>query len=166
MERARPGVRRTAVSTRVSALVLLVALLCVGCGNAAPAERRRMDGAASTADKGATAQSLELRRTGGIAGFDDRLTVASDGIATLVGRAGRRSCPLPLDLLARTRSVDWATLPGTPEPAGRSDVMRFLVTAGGRTTVLDADVPAPGQAAAVDIAAALFAAVGDCPLDP
>lgn len=151
--------------TRVSALGLLVLLVCVGCGNTKPAERSTMD-SRSTADQGATGQPLELRRTGGIAGFDDRLTVASDGTATLVTRAGRRSCPLPLDLLTRARSVDWASLPGTSEPAGRSDVMRFLVTAGGRTTTLDADVPPPGQAQAVATAAALFAAVESCPSSP
>lgn len=125
-----------------------------------------MDNSSSSSDKGAPAQRLELRRVGGVAGFDDLLTVRPDGAATLVTRAGRRSCPLPLDLLARSGSVDWGALPGSPEPAGRSDVMRFLVTAGGRTTVLDADVPPPGQVTAVDTAAALFAALENCPLAP
>lgn len=74
--------------------------------------------------------------------------------------------PLPPALLARARSVPWAMLSDASAPAGRSDAMRFLVTAGGRTTTLDADVPPPDQAAAVDLAAALFTAVGDCPPAP
>ncbi|MGI8682476.1 MAG: hypothetical protein ACR2JO_10200 [Mycobacteriales bacterium] len=153
--------------TRVPSLVLLLVLVCAGCGNAPPAERATMDDSARNAAKPATAQPLVLRRVGGIAGFDDRLTIAPDGVATLATRDGRRrSCPLPPDLLARTRSVAWAAVPGAREPAGRSDVMRFLVEVGSRVTALDADVPPPGQAVAVDIAAALFAAVGDCPLDP
>lgn len=148
-------------------LVLLVVLVSVGCGNAKPPEHPTTDDARSTAAGTVTVQPLQLRRTGGIAGFDDRLTVAADGTATLVTRAGlRRSCPLPPDLLARTRSMAWHALPGSPEPTGRSDIMRFLVEVGGRVTVLDADVPPPAQAVAVETAAALFAAAGDCPLAP
>jgi hypothetical protein len=155
------------VTIRIPSLVLVVALVCVGCGTTKPAERPTVNDAGNTTAGAAATQPLELRRTGGVAGFDDRLTVAPDGTATLVTRAGlRRSCPLPTDLLARVRSVAWAALPAAPEPAGRSDVMRFVVDVGGRTTALDADVPPPGQAAAVDTAAALFAAVGDCPLAP
>lgn len=126
-----------------------------------------MNDAGNTAGPAATTQPLEVRRTGGIAGFDDRLTVTPDGAATLETRAGlRRSCQLPAGLLARTRAIAWGALPGSPEPTGRSDVMHFLVEAGGRVTVLDADVPPPAQAAAVDAAAALFAAVEGCPLAP
>lgn len=153
--------------TRTRCLILLVALVCFGCGNPKLAERSTTDDARSTAARPATAQPLQLRRTGGIAGFDDSLTVAPDGTAALTTRAGlRRSCQLPPELLARARAVAWAALPGTAEPAGRSDVMRFVVEVGGHVTVLDADAPSPAQAVAVDTAAALFAAVENCPPAP
>ena len=146
---------------------VLVVGLGAGCGGQTSIkEHQPVSGGPSSAASGpaASAHAFELRRTGGIAGFDDRLTLASDGTATLSSRDGSiRRCALSPDLLAKARSIAWDALPSAPEPTGRSDLMRYVVRAGGRTTVLDADVPPPGQAAAVDTAAALFAAASNCP---
>lgn len=106
---------------------------------------------------------LDLHRLGGIAGFDDRLVIDPDGLATLTTRGGgRQACQVPGPLLNRVRSIRWDALPQAPLPSGRSDVLRYLVAAGGRTTMLDGDLPPIGQVEAVDTVAALFAAISAC----
>ncbi len=165
-EPRRRRVRRTSVRIASVLVAAIVAVLGAGCGQAGIGQHQPVtrDPSSAASSLASSAQPVELHRKGGIAGFDDRLTIASDGTVTLSARDGStRRCRLSPDLLARTRAIGWATLPPTAEPTGRSDVMRYVVRAGGRTTVLDADAPPPGQAAAVDTAAALFAAAADCP---
>ncbi len=146
---------------------VLAALLAAGCGGASTVDQPVTDQSTGTGTGSPMTQPLEIRRTGGIAGFDDRLTVAPDGSAALVTRGlARRSCQLPAPLLERAGAIPWGTLPNAPEPTERSDAMRFVVTAGERTATLDADVPPPGQEHAVETAAALFAAVESCPPAP
>lgn len=127
----------------------VVAVWCAACGGST-------GGAASSTEQ----PTLEIRRTGGIAGFDDRLVIAADGTAQLSTKDGRRTrCRLGSDLQARVDGVDWAALRSAPPPRGRSDVMTYVVRTARHRAVLDADLPGPAQHDAVDIAAALFAAV-------
>lgn len=136
------------------ALQLAVALVLARCGRARDVDEPAASGSTRTGTRAPMTQQLEIRRTGGVAGFDDKLTIAPDGAAALTTRGGRRrSCQLPAPLLDRARSIRWDALPSAPQPTGRSDVMRFVVTSGGGTTTLDADVPPAEQAAAVQVAA-------------
>lgn len=120
-------------------------------------------GCAQTAGP-AAGPGLEIRRSGGLAGFDDILTVAPDGTAQLVTKDGRRlHCRLGGEPLRRLVAVDWAAVPVAPPAPGRSDAMTFLVQAGTRRVALDADTPPAGQRPAVDAVAAAFSAVAGCP---
>ena len=149
---------------RPLASAVLLGLLAAGCGGTPNVDQPAANRPTGTGTRSPMTQPLEIRRTGGIAGFDDQLTVGPGGSAALSTRGGqRRSCQLPAALVDRARSIRWDALPAAPQPSGRSDAMRYVVTAGGRTTTLDADVPPAEQADAVDTAAALFAAVSACP---
>lgn len=75
---------------------------------------------------------------------------------------------LPLDIhrVGDIAGFGWDALPQAPLPSDRSDVLRYLVTAAGRTTMLDADVPPVGQVEGVNTVAALFATVSARPPAP
>lgn len=145
-------------------LLLAVGLLTGGCGRGPATDEPGAGGSPGTATPSPVTLPLDIHRLGGIAGFDDRLVIAPDGLATLTSRGGlRQACRVPAPLLDRVRSIRWDALPQAPLPSGRSDVLRYLVAAGGRTTMLDADVPPIGQVEAVDTVAALFSAISACP---
>lgn len=78
---------------------------------------------------------IVLTRTGGIAAFDDRLTITSDGSVTGRTRSGDVSCRLT----AATTNELAAALRGAtnapPPPTSRSDLMSITVSFGGK--VLD-----------------------------
>lgn len=149
-------------------MLLVIGLLTAGCGSANDVG----GGTGGPRPAGSTVatpgtQPLEIHRTGGIAGFDDRLVIVANGTAALTTRGGRRqSCRLPAPLVDRVRGIRWDALPTATPPSGRSDVLLYVVTEGGRSTTLDGDVPPAGQAAAVDTVAELFAALSACPPAP
>ncbi len=149
--------------------LLLLTALCAACGggepptaasSSAPGTSPSPDSSPSpAAGSGGKVVALELRRTGGIGGFDDTLVVSTDGTVELSTKDGRRSrCRLGSAERQRVRGIDWSGLPSAQSSPGHSDVMTFVVRAEGHRAVLDADTPGPEQQAAVATVAALFSA--------
>jgi hypothetical protein len=85
---------------------------------------------------------LIITRTGGFAGFDDRVTVGTDGIASVVKNGkGSVRCKVDSGLLATittaVQRVDWSKI-GTTKPTIRHpDDMVIAVAAGGRQARLE-----------------------------
>jgi hypothetical protein len=132
---------------RLAMTAVVVAALCAACG-----------GGGAAAGRG-DATTLVLRRTGGIAGFDDTLTISPDGMAELTTRDGRRTrCRLGPEQRSRVAGVQWRDLRPASRGPRHSDAMTFVVHSGGHRVVLDADLPADAHQPAVDTIAALFAA--------
>ena len=94
----------------VAALVLATALTMSACGepsSSAPSQSGSPAGA--SAKPGDTASATALRRSGGVAGFDDRLTVAPDGRVT----GTTRTAPVDCAVAAQVAQ----TLAGAPAPS-------------------------------------------------
>jgi hypothetical protein len=85
---------------------------------------------------------LVVTRTGGIAGFDDKVVIDTDGVATVSSR-GKETvrCKLDQSLLASLTSaaqqVDWTALPVTKPSTRHPDDMIVAVTANGKTARLE-----------------------------
>jgi hypothetical protein len=114
-------------------------LVATGCGS--PAEPGGTGGATTSA--GATAFPVTLTRSGGVAGFRDRLTVSADGHVTGTTRAGAVDC--------RTDPSVASTLAAALASAGAasrsgSDQLVVTLSGGGRQLSL-------GEASGADAAA-------------
>ena len=79
-----------------AALALVVALATGACGQQpSPTASPRSGSGETTTVPGGAASATDLRRTGGVAGFDDRLSVAADGRVTGSTRAASVDCTVP-----------------------------------------------------------------------
>jgi hypothetical protein len=95
---------------------------------------------------------LTITRTGGIAGFQDVLVVAADGLVsvTLKGQQ-QRQCQLTPDAVNRlataTSQVPWARItPASTQPAFPDDMVSMVLSpAGGPVRLEDPMVGAAGQ---------------------
>ena len=89
-----------------------------------------------------TGLPLVVTRTGGFAGFDDKVVIDTDGVATVSSR-GKETvrCKLDQSLLATitaaARQVDWAGLPVVKPTVRHPDDMIVAVTANGKTARLE-----------------------------
>ncbi|MBI3914928.1 MAG: hypothetical protein HY327_12175 [Chloroflexi bacterium] len=83
-------------------ILLALAVALLGCG-------------------GGANESVEYRRTGGIAGFDDNLSIAASGKATITRRTGKFEFTLTRDeqsrLYAALEKSDWSALKEDSRPA-------------------------------------------------
>jgi hypothetical protein len=85
---------------------------------------------------------LTVTRTGGFAGFDDRVVIGPDGVATVTSR-GKETvrCKLDRSLLTTistaAQQVDWAALQSTKPSTKHPDDMIVAVTANGKTARLE-----------------------------
>lgn len=85
---------------------------------------------------------LIVTRTGGFAGFDDKVVIDTDGVATVSSR-GKETvrCKLDQSLLATVtaaaQQVDWAGLPMVKPSTRHPDDMIVAVTANGKTARLE-----------------------------
>ena len=85
---------------------------------------------------------LIVTRTGGFAGFDDKVVIGTDGVATVSSR-GKETvrCKLDPSLLATVtaaaQQVDWAALPVVKPTVRHPDDMIVAVTANGKTARLE-----------------------------
>ena len=141
--------RRTGLTALVPSLVgLLAASALTGCGSATSGEGgsgagssgATVDSPAATVSPSVTAAPtggdgptypVVLVRTGGLAGYADRLSVASTGTVTGATRAGVVSCTLP----QATADILAAAPAPTPPPRAGSDVIGVVVRRG--TEVVD-----------------------------
>jgi hypothetical protein len=89
-----------------------------------------------------TGLPLVVTRTGGFAGFDDKVVIGTDGVATVSSR-GKETvrCKLDQSLLATitaaAQQVDWAGLPVVKPTVRYPDDMIVAVTANGKTARLE-----------------------------
>lgn len=142
----------------VSATAVLV--LATGCGGAAGTSSGGGEPSGTAPDPPALPAGLELRRSGGFAGFDDRLTVAADGTVALTRRGGATvRCVLEPALRERVAAVPWAQVrPAAPAP-GSADRFTYVVrVAGHEATLAERDDLDATQTAALETAAALISA--------
>ena len=85
---------------------------------------------------------LTVSRTGGFAGFDDRVQISPDGVATVSGR-GKETIRCKLDpsllatITAAAQQVDWAALVATKPTTKHPDDMILAVTANGKTARIE-----------------------------
>ncbi len=93
------------------------------------------------------AAPIEYRRTGGIVGFNDHLTVAASGKATLTRRAGKSEFTLTSAELARLhdalQNAQFATLPADtrPSPLIPDSLSYEIAYQGRRVRTADGGVP-------------------------
>lgn len=133
-------------------------LVLAGCGN-------ESDGAGGTpstpagtptptatpSTPGDTGLPLIVTRTGGFAGFDDKVVIGTDGVATVSSR-GKKTvrCKLDQSLLATitaaAQRVDWAALPAVKPTVRHPDDMIVAVTANGKTARLEEPMVKPMSA--------------------
>jgi hypothetical protein len=89
-----------------------------------------------------TALPLVVTRNGGFAGFDDKVVVDADGVATVSSR-GKETVRCRLDkslltsLTTAAQQVDWASLPVGKPSIRHPDDMIVAVTANGATARLE-----------------------------
>jgi len=115
-----PGPARPAV---VAVLALAVALTASACGGpGTPASSPTGSPAATTGEPGRAASATALRRSGGVAGFDDRLSVAADGRVTGTTRSATVECEVP------DETVQTLATAAAPAPAPAAGTDRMTVT--------------------------------------
>lgn len=142
-------------SIRYAVLVAAVGLVLTGCGDEGTGGSPTTTTAGtpssttpSTTPTTAPAGSMPLTvtRTGGFAGFDDRVVVGADGIASVSTRGqGSVRCKLDASLLSTivgaVGQVDWAGV-GTTTPTVRhpDDLIIAVSAAGGLSRIEDPKV--------------------------
>jgi len=112
----------------VSVLVLIVAVMASGClGTRTPAG----------SSQAPPAVMLDYHRTGGIAGFDDRLVIFDNGAAIISTRSVSREFQVdPSELSKLNRlfgQAQFDTLEGNYTSRGGADLMHYGITYNNRT---------------------------------
>ena len=147
------------VAARMSSLLLFAVLVAAGCAGPPGSA----GGAAPTGARGSAQQAGPLvwyERTGGIAGFTDRLVVQMDGSYTITSSHGPDATgTLPAAEMAGLRGVldgaDFGSVPaGTPRPYPDA-YQHHIRYAGHEVSVGDGAVPA-GLAPVIDALAAIM----------
>jgi hypothetical protein len=124
------------------AALAVVATLAAGCGDeagssspSAPSTTATPPSTPTPTTTPAQAFPLTVSRTGGFAGFDDKLVIQADGSATMTRRQGTTTCRVDPALLATIASsatkVDWSALPVKPPKVEHPDDMVVSVSAQG-----------------------------------
>jgi len=112
-----------------AALALAATLLTSACGEqSTPGTSPTGSAAATTAEPGAPASATDLRRTGGVAGFDDRLSVAPDGHVTGTTRTASVDCAVPVTTV---QTLATAPAPSVAPAAGTDRMTVSLRRASG-----------------------------------
>ena len=143
---------------RYAALAAAAGLVLAGCGDetnsgsgpTAPATSTPAPSTSAPSTPSSTPSStrtadalpLTVTRTGGFAGFDDRVVLGADGIASVSHRGqGLVRCKLDADLFntisAAVEQVDWAAVGTTKPTIKHPDDMIIAVSAGGGMTRLE-----------------------------
>jgi hypothetical protein len=115
---------------RYAALVAIAGLALTGCGNDSTS------GAGGSPTPPQQAWPLTVTRSGGFAGFSDRVVVSADGTTSVTKRGGTPSrCRLDTSLLTSiteaVKAIDWASVSVTKPTVKHPDDMIIAVAAGG-----------------------------------
>ncbi|GAB3811242.1 hypothetical protein [Kribbella italica] len=112
-------------------------LLLAGCGDDSGAGSSPSPTASSTPTPSAPqAQPITVTRTGGFAGFDDKVVIGTDGVTT-VSQRGKQTHKCKLDAAFLTSlhtavgQVDWAGIGSTKPTIKHPDDMIIAISAGG-----------------------------------
>lgn len=124
------GYGREMRSRLLAGLVLPIALSFAVAGCGAESSTTGADGPTRTA--GTTGTTVEIVRTGGIAGVRDIVKIAPDGNARVTTRDGRgRVCHPAAKALSRLRALDLAAAAAEPSTAGQmADGFNYSVRIG------------------------------------
>ncbi|MGW1342294.1 hypothetical protein ACWCOV_14710 [Kribbella sp. NPDC002412] len=134
----------------VATVGAVAGLVLAGCGNESDGGTGGTPSSPPTPTMPTVTQStpvgaalpLVVTRTGGFAGFDDKVVIDTDGVATVSSR-GKETvrCQLDKSLLGRittaAEQVDWASLPVVKPTVRYPDDMILAVTANGKTARLE-----------------------------
>ncbi|WP_433161440.1 hypothetical protein [Kribbella sp. CA-247076] len=144
--------------SRYAVVAMVAGLVLTGCGNesdgaggtpSTPSTSTGPGGTppptlptASQSTPAGSALPLIVTRTGGFAGFDDKVVIDTEGVATVTSR-GKKPVRCKLDqsvlatVTAAAQQVDWAALPIVKPTVRHPDDMIVAVTAKGRTARLE-----------------------------
>ena len=133
----------------VATVSTIAGLVLTGCGAEAgndaggtPSSLPSSTPTGSQSTPAGTALPITVSRTGGFAGFDDRVVIGTDGVATVTSR-GKQTvrCKLDATLLTTIQTaaqqVDWASLTPTKPSTRHPDDMILAVTANGKTARIE-----------------------------
>ncbi|WP_406832028.1 hypothetical protein ABEG17_04160 [Pedococcus sp. KACC 23699] len=124
----------------LSLVALTAALLTGGCGS--PADSATSS-TASSSTTGTSSFPITIERSGGIAGFADKVVVAKDGSATVTTKSGTGTCtvtPGILTALARTAAAG-VTRSTTAASPGADAMVVTLTTPDGTFGLVEGDLP-------------------------
>ncbi|HEY0473723.1 MAG TPA: hypothetical protein VGD34_18770 [Kribbella sp.] len=133
---------------RYAALAAAAGLVLTGCGNESNSGSNPSAPVTSTpsgtpsGSPAAGALPLIVTRTGGFAGFDDRVTLGTDGVASVVKNGkGPVRCKVDSGLLTTIttaiQQVDWSRIATTKPTIRHPDDMVIAIAAGGRQARLE-----------------------------
>ncbi|HYQ33792.1 MAG TPA: hypothetical protein VEQ83_11305 [Lapillicoccus sp.] len=117
---------------------LAAVLVLSGCGSATPPG----GSGPSVTDGSALQQPLMLTRSGGVAGFHDRVYLATDGQARVTSRGGTPThCQVDgalMQSIARAAAaVDWSALPPATTQPRHPDDLVVVVSSGGSSARIE-----------------------------
>lgn len=133
------GVRNLRLATAAATATAAAGLLLAGCGDdsgAGSSPSAPTSSAPSTPPSSAAPLPITVTRTGGFAGFDDKVVIAADGV-TAVTQRGKQTHKCKLDaaflttLTDAVSQVDWAGVGSTKPSIRHPDDMIIAISAGG-----------------------------------
>ncbi|MFG1620443.1 hypothetical protein [Kribbella sp. NPDC049227] len=133
----------------VATVSTIAGLVLAGCGAEAGNDAGGTPSSPSSSTPSVTqstpvgsALPITVSRSGGFAGFDDKVVIGTDGVATVTSR-GKETvrCKLDATLLTTIQTaaqqVDWASLTPTKPTTRHPDDMILAVTANGKTARIE-----------------------------
>lgn len=123
-----------------SLVALTAVLLTGGCGSSSDTATTRT---VTSSSSSASSYPITIERSGGIAGFADKVVVEQDGSATVTTKSGTSTCtvgPETLTALARTAAAG-ATGSTTTAPPGADAMVVTLTTSRGTMALDEGDLP-------------------------
>jgi hypothetical protein len=136
------GVRNLRFVTTTVAATAAAGLLLAGCGDDSGAGSSPSPSTPATSTPtlstpgGGEALPITVTRTGGFAGFDDKVVIDTDGVTT-VSQRGKQKAKCKLDaafftsLTDAVKQVDWAAIGSTKPSIRHPDDMIIAISAGG-----------------------------------
>ncbi|MEU8226381.1 hypothetical protein [Kribbella sp. NPDC048915] len=135
--------------SRYATVAVIAGFVLTGCGSEGePGTGSTPTPTASQSTPTGTALPLTVSRTGGFAGFNEKVHITADGVATVTDRKrGTLRCRLDATLLSElttaAQQVDWTKLPATKPTTRHPDDLVIAVTSNGRTARIEDPILEP-----------------------